>query len=508
MFRTLQRAVNICRKTAWSGISLLALCVVVSIRAESQEPWFEEISEHRSGLDFRFESGTRRQFDLPEIMAGGMAAADFDGDGRLDLFFCQGGPMLAEIGQGAGNRKVASPSDPPCVWYRNLGGMKFRRVACDVTGPSYAMGAWPADFDADGRPDLFVSGWRGWALYRNLGDWKFDDVTASLGADVPAWSTAAVWCDFDMDGHQDLFVGGYVDFDIRQAPYCAAPDGKRDYCGPEDFRAVPNRLFHGDGQGAFEDVSDRLGESRKSGRTLGAIASDIDADGRIDLIVANDGSACELLMQQADGTYRDEAIPRGVAFDAEGAAIAAMGVAFADVAGRGTSELVVTNFYDRGTVVFESTKPGHFLDTSGPSGLKAATRRFNGFGVAAADFDGDGKTEIVQANGHVLSRERLGIPLRMPPVLLKRNSGGRFEAIDESRFPIADHKMIGRGLIVADFDSDGRPDLLISRLDGPPVLLRNVSKAGSPAARFQKPMSFGGSYLSGLSAPASREAGH
>ena len=205
--------------------------MLLGLGVSAAEPIFEVVQSKTSGLDFRFESGSRGKFDLPEIMGGGMAAADFDGDGRLDLFFCQGGMIEAEAGK----------TDPPCRWYRNQGQMQFKEMKVGSEGPSYAMGAWPADFDEDGKVDLFVTGWRGWKLYRNQGEWQFEDVTSSLGSEALKWSTAAVWADFNGDRHLDLYVGGYVEYDPSRAPFCAAPDGARDYCGPEDFVVVMAR---------------------------------------------------------------------------------------------------------------------------------------------------------------------------------------------------------------------------------------------------------------------------
>lgn len=479
---------------------IFALIGLMVATAGATEPWFVDIPEDRSGLDFRFRNGSRGRFDLPEIMGGGFALADFDADGLPDLFFCQGGPIdqpavQRQMRESRSDSNIATANDPPCVWYKNLGGMRFRRVEAGLPGPSYAMGAWPADFDADGLVDLFVTGWQGWALYRNLGGWKFEDRTAELGQSIPAWSTAAVWRDFDRDGRLDLFVGGYLEFDARRAPFCAAPDGSRDYCGPEDFRPVANRLFAGTGQGRFADVSDRLGTTRQTGRTLGVLAFDFDSDGDEDLFVANDGTACELLMQQKGGSFRDEAIDRGLAFDSSGNPLAAMGVAVVQEGDR--TDLFVTNFFGRGTVQFRSQAGRVFRDISAETGLKQATARFNGFGIAVTDFEGDGVNEVVQANGHVLSRERLGTPFAMPPVLLRLSNASKYERVEQAVFPVTNRPMLGRGLAVADLDGDSKPDLLIAALDGPPVLLRNVtpgqvrglSKSGATWA--------GGSYLSG-----------
>lgn len=452
------------------------------------ELYFEQVSVRESGLDFQFVDGSRGRFDLPEIMGGGVAAADFDGDGRIDLFFSQGGPI---------GDQDAHKTDSPCQWYQNLGGLKFRKMETNVPGPSYAMGAWPADFDADGRIDLFVTGWQGWSFYRNLGGWRFEDVTARLGNEVPAWSTAAVWADLNGDSHLDLFVGGYLNYDAGKAPFCAAPDGRRDYCGPEDFQHVADRVYFGDGRGYFENVTFKTGMIDKFGRALGAIAFDVNEDRRLDLFVANDGSANQLWVQGADGRFRDEAVERGVALAGNGETLAGMGVAAGDFTGHGRLDLLVTNFYDRGTVFYRNQGDGLFEDRSVENRIFSLTRKFNGFGVLADDFNNDGRLEIVQANGHVLSRERLGVPLKMSPLMLSLDEKERFEMVSQMQFPAGQESMLGRGLIAADFDADGRCDLLITRLDGQPLLLKNTSK-GKTGVKPLKRRYSGGSYLSGV----------
>ncbi|MFO0952492.1 MAG: VCBS repeat-containing protein, partial [Isosphaeraceae bacterium] len=214
-------------------ILLAALACVIGA-APPEEP-LEDVSA-RSGVSFRFENGSRGRHDLPEIMGGGLALIDADGDGRLDLYFCNGGPITPD----------RNPPDDgsPGRLYRNLGGFRFQDVTpqAGVPGPSCAMGAAVGDFDRDGRADLFVTGWRDQRLYRNVGG-RFEDVTAPAGLESTLWGTSAAWADLDGDGDLDLFVATYLDYDPAEAPFCAAPDGKRDYCGPESFAAQPDRLY-------------------------------------------------------------------------------------------------------------------------------------------------------------------------------------------------------------------------------------------------------------------------
>ena len=227
-------------------------------------------SRHRSGVSFRFESGSRGQHDLPEIMGGGVAIFDADGDGQLDVYFCNGGPIDAAPGK----------PDPPCRLYRNKGGWQFEDITdrAGAPGPSYAMGAAVGDYDADGRLDLFVTGWRDQRLYRNLGGGRFEDVTRGAGLISESWSTAAAFADLDGDGDLDLFVANYLEFDPKSPPFCAAPDGRRDYCGPEDFPAQPDRLYRNNGDGTFTDVSESAGIELPEGRGLGVIIAELTGD--------------------------------------------------------------------------------------------------------------------------------------------------------------------------------------------------------------------------------------
>lgn len=479
----------------WLTYLVFSFVLITSLNAGEQLT-LEPVKPARSGLDFIYFDGSRGRFDLPEIMGGGMAVADFDNDGRLDLFFCQGGPIAAE------EMKPGLPhSDPPCQFYKNLGEMQFKRLEIQsAPGPSYAMGAWPADFNNDGNIDLFVTGWRGWRLYQNLGNWQFRDITAQLPGLPLAWSTAAVWADFNNDSQPDLFIGGYLDYDPAKAPFCAAPDGNRDYCGPEDFQAVPDRLYFGNGAGGFTDVTSQSGLTKAdTARALGAIAFDCNGDNRLDLFVANDGTANHLWIQSATGQFQNDALHRNIAFATSGEPLAGMGVAALHLNQQKNPGLLVTNFFGRGTVFFQSSESGQYTDRSATRGLQQLTRNFNGFGIIATDLDGDGLPEVVQANGHVLSRERLGTPLKMPLSILSVDRQGNFQAVPAKCNPVIDLKMLGRGLMAADLDNDGKTDLIATRLDGPPVLLKNCSKLAFPKNQLvsDRPKIAGGSYLSG-----------
>jgi enediyne biosynthesis protein E4 len=422
-----------------------------------------------AGVSFRFDEGSRGRHDLPEIMGGGVALIDFDRDGDLDLYLCNGGPIVSSPGR----------ADPPCRLYRNEGGWRFTDLTdlAGAPGPSYAMGSAVGDFDGDGLDDLFVTGWRDQRLYRNVGGGQFSDVTAKAGLISDLWSTSAAFADLDDDGDLDLYVAAYLDYNPALAPFCAAPDGKRDFCGPEDFAAQPDRLYRNNGDGTFTDVAKSSGIDRPGGRGLGVIVADLVGDRGLDIFVANDGTACWLFENRGGLRFSEVGLTAGVAFDGRGDALAGMGAGLGDVDEDGLPDLVVSNFLGRSTVGFRSLGGGIFADVSDTLGLSKATRSVLGFGVALADFDDDGRLDLLQANGHVLDRARLGQPFAMRPTLL-RNDGGRFVDATETAGPWFRQPILGRGLAIGDLDNDGRVDAVVCSLDAPAALLRNVTPGG------------------------------
>ncbi len=446
---------------AFIAFGLLVLSISAGRSYSRDEPGplaLRDVSAE-SGLDFRYDNGSRGRHDLPEIMGGGLALIDFDGDGLLDVFLTNGGPIVPAPGR----------DDPPCRLFRNLGACRFQDVSAQAhaPGPPYAMGCAVGDYDGDGRDDLFVTGWRDQRLYRSLGG-RFEDVTKAVGLSSDLWSTSAAFADLDGDGDLDLYVCNYVDYDPLKSPFCAAPDGRRDYCGPEDFAAQPHRLYRNDG-GRFTDVSKALGDWR--GRGLGVLIADLTGDHRPDMFVVNDGDPCRLLANRRNWDFDEVGATAGLALDGEGRPLAGMGVALGDVDGDGRSDLLVGNLFGRSTVAFQALGRGLFRDASSALGLAIATRDVTGFGLALVDINGDGLMDLLQANGHVLDRERLGVPFAMRPIVM-RNEGSKLvrATSDWER-----KRTLGRGLAIGDIDNDGRPDVIMTSLDSAPLVLRNES---------------------------------
>jgi hypothetical protein len=431
---------------------------------------FREVAAE-AGVSFRFDTGSRGRHDLPEIMGGGVALFDADGDGRLDIYLCNGGPIELTPGK----------TDQPCRLYRNRGAWHFDDIGerAAAPGPNYAMGAAVGDYDGDGRLDLLVTGWRDQRLYRNLGGGRFEDVTIGAGLSSRLWSTSAAFADLDGDGDQDLYVANYLEFDAKSPPYCAAPDGGRDYCGPEDFPAQPDRLYRNNGDGTFTDMSLSAGIDRPEGRGLGVLITELTGDNRPDIYVANDGTPCWLFANRGNLRFEEIGETAGVAQDGQGHALAGMGVAAGDVNGDGLVDLVVTNFLDRSTVAFQAdaNHPGIYVDATNRLGLAKCTRDVLGFGLALVDFDADRRLDLIQANGHVLDRARLGTPFSMRTTLL-RSTGEQFEDVADQAGECFGRPILGRGLAVGDLDGDGRPDVVINALDSPATVLRNTSASG------------------------------
>lgn len=427
-----------------------------------------------SGVEFRFETGSRGRHDLVEIMGGGVALIDADGNGLPDIYACNGGPIVPGVPAAA----------TPCRLFMNEGNWKFRdaTATCGAPGPDYAMGAAVGDYDNDGRDDLFVTGWRDQRLYRNLGGGRFEDVTTRAGVTSTLWSTSAAFADLDLDGDLDLYVSNYLAFDPKQAPFCAAPDGMRDFCGPELFPAEPDTLFRNNGDGTFTRIDQSAGIKDSDGRGLGVLIADFDSDGRLDVFVANDGTAHFCWRNLGNLRFENRAREWGLALDADGHAMAGMGVAWGDLTHDGRSDLVVSNYWNRSTVGFQNLGFGHFQAQTDALGL-SATRDGLGFGLVLRDLNADGSLDLVQANGHVLDRQRLGVPFAMRPTIL-RGTRARFTDASPSAGPFFGRPTLGRGLAIGDLDRDGRADLVFASLDQPLALLRNETEVAASQVRL------------------------
>ena len=340
------------------------------------------------------------------------------------------------------------------------------------------MGAAVGDYDNDGDPDLYVTNYGPNQLYRNNGDGTFTDVTGAAGSglDDARWSTSASFCDYDADGDLDLFVANYVDFTVAGAKVCHDPTGMRDYCGPLQFRPVPDRLFRNKGDGTFEDVSDGAGITKADGPGLGVVGADFSGDGLADFYVANDGMSNQLWLNRGDGTFAEGALIAGTALNANGIPEGSMGIAAGDPDNDGDLDLFVTNITRETHAFYRNLGRGHFEDARLRAGLGPATAPYTGFGTDWFDYDNDGLLDLFVANGAVTMIEALRgdpFPFRQKNQLLRNIGAARFSDVTREAGPAFEPLGVGRGAAFGDIDNDGDVDVLVTNNNGPVRLLLN-----------------------------------
>ena len=432
---------------------------------QAPAPRFADVTA-KAGITFVHASGASPDKYMVETFGSGVAWIDIDNDGFVDLYFVNGAP-------GAAN-----------ALYRNNRDGTFKDVTqasgtAASNSRSYKTGVAVGDYDNDGRLDLYVTALGPNILFRNMGDGRFTDVTATAGVAGPAseWSTSTGFSDYDRDGDLDLYVANYVDFRMDENPWCGSRQpGYRMYCNPTIFDGTANRLYRNNGDGTFSDVSKQAGVANPAGKGLGVVFCDYDRDADVDIYVANDLVRNFLYRNNGDGTFQDVAYAAGVGFDINGKPQAGMGVDCGDVDGNGFPELFVTNFSEELNTLYENRGDGLFEDVSQKAGLGSGFLPL-GFGTKLFDIDNDGDLDIHVTNGHVIDNVKLYQPKLSyeQKDLLYENVGGRFRDVSAGSGPALQATRVGRGLAVADFDNDGNVDVAISSLGRKAVLLRNVA---------------------------------
>jgi len=429
------------------------------------------------GIDFRHESSATPSKYLVETMGGGVALLDYDGDGRLDVFFTNGAKLEEPMLPGKEPDKSA-----PAYWnrlYRQGGDGTFSDVTeeAGLTGVPqnrYGMGVAVADYDNDGDPDIYVTNYGANTLYRNEGDGRFADVTESAGVPAGGWSASAGFLDYDNDGWLDLFVSRYVEWGFEDNRWCGEKKpGYRAYCHPDNFDPIANVLYRNRGDGTFEDVSAESGIADSPGKGLGVSFADYDSDGFIDVYVANDSVQCFLFHNEGDGRFTELGLLAGVGFNEDGKTFAGMGVDFADYDNDGHPDLVVTNLSNERYRLFRQAGDGSFQDVTYGSGLGAATQPFSGWSTRFLDYDNDGWKDLFVAQGHVMDtieKTEPNLSYLQPPLLL-RNESGRFVKAEAAE--ALDQIWAGRGAAFGDLDADGDVDVVMSNVGQRAVVLRN-----------------------------------
>jgi hypothetical protein len=416
-----------------------------------------------------------------DVNGSGVGLIDYDNDGWLDIYLVNGSNFDALDGK----------REPPhaALFHNNHDGT-FTDVAAraGVTNDRWGFGVAVADYDNDGWPDIFVSNLGKNRLYHNNHDGTFTDVGEKAGITLGNWSAGGTWGDYDGDGRLDLFVSGYVHFDRDNLPYEKTKAvgfsycefrGEPVMCGPRNIEGEPDHLFHNNGDGTFTDVSEKAGVADKN-RYYGLtpLFADVNNDGKIDLLVADDSTLSYLYLNRGDGTFDDASFTSGFALNEDGREVAAMGIAAADYLNNGMLDFAISDFSDESKLLFHNDGNASFTEVSMRSGIGKKSVPFLGWGIGFLDFDNDGWQDLLFINGHIYpAADRLdwGTSYSQRPLLFRNLRDGKFEEVPPVKGSGLAQIISGRGAAFGDLFNDGKIDVVISPIEGPPVLLRNVN---------------------------------
>ena len=442
-------------------------------RANQANPYgvqFRDVTR-AAGIHFHHERAASADKLYYETMGAGVAFLDYNQDGYLDIFFVN-----------SGYTPFFHPATPPQpVLYRNNGNGTFT----DVTAQSgihadgtFFMGVAVGDYDNDGYPDIYMTGYRHSVLYHNNGDGTFTDVTAKAGVgDDGNWATAAGWFDYDHDGKLDLLVTNYVAFDADHPVLCGDNrPGYRAYCHPDSFHGESMKLYHNNGDGTFTDVTAKAGLLNNDGKSLAVVLADLNNDGWTDIFIANDTQRNFVYYNNGDGTFRDASYKSGAGFSEEGKPEAGMSADAADVTGNGRMDLYVSHLDFELNRLYMNNGDGTFSDDTIASGLGQTNILDSSFGARFFDWDNDGWRDLLVTNGHILDNIKLYHPevsYEEPRRLYRNTGGGHF--VDATMTQGVDFRAarVGRGLAVGDFDNDGWLDFVVNNNGEDAQLFRN-----------------------------------
>ena len=447
-------------------LDLVRRSIAAAPRARATPVHPSEIRFDPAVLPMMVRNGATGEKHQVETMIAGVAIFDYDNDGWPDIFVTNGARLPDLV--------KADSSFQNHLFHNNHDGT-FTDVTAraGLAGVGYSMGVAAADYDNDGWTDLFVTGVGSARLYHNKGDGTFEDVTRQAGiTEDGLWSVAAGWFDYDNDGLLDLFVVRYVKWSPENEPVCSTgKEGVRTYCSPQYYSPLPDALYHNEGNGHFRNVSAESGIGKHLGKGMGVVFGDYDHDGFLDVFVANDTAPNFLFHNNGNGTFSEVAVEAGVAYNENGSATSSMGADLRDFDNDGREDLFITTLTNERFTLFRNLGEGQFADVTGPTLISNQSLPWSGWSTGAFDFNNDGYKDYFVAGGNAVDNaEAVSNRKSKQPNLVFENQGnGTFEL----------HQLPGealhRGAAFGDLDHDGRMDVVVTRLNESPLVLRNVS---------------------------------
>lgn len=462
------------------------LLAAMAVGGESQIR-FQDVTDS-SGVRFVHTDGHSGRKYIVETVASGLGLIDYDGDDYPDILFLNGTPLPG----------CAKPNPiPTCELYRNNLNGTFTDVTAStgVGAPIYAMGCAVADYDNDGHDDIFISGYGSHRLLHNNGHGAFTDVTAQAGLANAISSTNCIgagcaFLDYDRDGFADLFIGHYLEFDIATAEPCRRSNVPV-YCSPRVYPAMPNRLYHNNGNGTFSDVSDRSGIGRHKGYAMGIVCSDFDGDGWTDIYAGNDVIENFLFRNKQDGTFEDVGMVSGSAYDQYGDPQGTMGANAGDYDGDGRFDIIVTDYQDQVNTLYRNLGIQHgmlqFKDVTVETGVGAGSRPLVTWGCGLVDFDNDGVPELFTAAGHLqdtVESYDKNSTYKQRSILLRQRQGRFIDITSEAGGGLAEPQ-VSRGAVFGDLNNDGRTDIVVLNARARPKILLNTTQTTNHWVRLK-----------------------
>ena len=441
---------------------------------------FQDVAAAAGLATWRHTMGTPEKTFIIETVGSGVALLDYDNDGWLDIYMVNGSTYAAVKGN--------APAPQAALFHNNHDGT-FTNVAekAGITNDRWGFGVAVGDYDNDGWPDLYVTNFGGNRLFHNNHDGTFTDMAEKAGVALGNWSTGATFGDYDGDGRLDLFVPGYVhyDFDHPPAPGSAAVAfnfcsfrGVNVMCGPRGLKGEQDHLFHNNGDGTFTDVSQKAGVSDSHAYYgLTAVFADLNNDGKVDLLVANDSSPNYLYVNKDNGTFEDTSFGSGYAFNEDARETASMGVAIGDYRNNGLLDIYNTVFSDDYNTLYRNDGDGNFTEISYQANIALVTIPFLGWGTGFLDYDNDGWKDLFVVNGHVypaVDKTDWGTTFAQRCLLFHNLEGKRWEVVPPVKNTGMAALLTGRGAAFGDLFNDGKMDVVINQLDRVPALMRDV----------------------------------